>query len=48
MDIIVSLVAMGGILLAVACRIVEEDRKEKKRKRILNRTNEKPWSRSKR
>jgi len=44
MDIIISLVAVVAILLAIASRIIEADRQEKKRIRILKRTN-KVWSR---
>ena len=46
MDIIIAVIAMGALFLAVASRIVESDRQEAKRIRILNRTNEKPWIRS--
>lgn len=48
MDIIISLIAMGALFFAVLTRMVESDREERRRIRILNRTNTKPWSRSKR
>ena len=48
MEAIASILAIAGLLLATICRIIETDRAERKRIRILQRTNEKPWTRSSR
>jgi len=48
MDVIISFVTIGAILLAIVSRVIEEDRKQKKIARMMQRTNTKPWSRSKR
>ncbi len=48
MDFITSAIAMAALLFVVLSMIIIEDRKQKKRVRILKRTNTKPWNRSNR
>lgn len=47
METLVPWICLIGIIVALVYRIVEEDRKEAKIQRMLNRTNSSAWKRSK-
>jgi len=46
MDQIVSIIIFGAFVLAIITRLLDEDKKAKKRERISNRTNTSAWKRS--
>jgi len=48
MEAIASIVAVAALFIAAIHRFIEQDREDKKRVRVLQRTNEKPWQRSNR
>lgn len=48
MEAVASIVAIAALFIAAISRMIEKEREDKKRVRVLQRTNEKPWQRSNR